>query len=161
MPVTCSPPNFPYQIEWKCVEKGNSAGEGERWDCERTATPANWAVRGPVGNEQCRQEIKEWEKGEPERAEVSRSRTATSHLCCRRGRRSGAEGRWQQSHPITPTPHPRFSSFGMLFLFWNAFLYPVTPTATPSPHFLSQFSASFICLTFQSFNLCPRSKQEN
>lgn len=79
---------------------------------------------GPVGNEQCRQEIKEWGKGERERAEVSRSRTATSRLSCRRGRRSGAGGRWRQSHPITL---PSSSSFGMLFR------TPVTPTATPSP----------------------------
>lgn len=64
MVVTCCTPTFLYQIIWKCMEKGNSAEEGESWDCERTATPANWAVRGPVGNEQCQEEIKEWEKGE-------------------------------------------------------------------------------------------------
>lgn len=121
MPVTCCTPTFPYQIVWKCMGKGNSAGEGESWDCERTATPANWAVRGPVGNEQCRQEIKEWEKGERKRAEVSRSRTATSHLSSRRGRSSGAGGRWRQSHPV-PLP-----SFGMLPC------TPVTPTATLAP----------------------------
>lgn len=149
MAVTCSTPTFLYQIVWKCMEKGNSAGEGESWDCERTATPANWAASGPVGNEQCRQEIKEWEKGERERAEVSRSRTATSHLSCRRGRS------WRQMAAKSPSRPPLLSSFGMLFS------TPILPTATPSPHFLSQFSASFICLTFQSFNLCPHSKQQN
>lgn len=74
-----------------------------------------------MGNEQCRQEIKEWEKGERKRAEVSRSRTATSHLSCRRGRSSGAGGRWRQSHPV-PLP-----SFGTLSC------TPVTPTATLAP----------------------------
>lgn len=145
--VTCSPPNFPYQIVGKCTEKGNSAGEGESWDYERTATPANWAVRGPVGNEQCRQEIKEWEKGERERAEVSRSRTASCHLSCRRGRRSGAGGRWRQSHPITL---PSFSTFGMLFCTMLHLLPPPPPMSYPSSlplSFVSHFSHLTYALT--------------
>lgn len=69
-------------------------------------------------------------KGERERAEVSRSRAATSHLSCRRGQSWRAGGRWRQSHPVPPPP------FGMLFC-----TPPVTPTTTalfliPLPYLL-------------------------
>lgn len=67
-------------------------------------------------------------KGERERAEVSRSRAATSHLSCRRGQSWKAGGRWRQSHPVPPPP------FGMLFC------TPVTPTTAlfliPLPYLL-------------------------
>lgn len=70
-------------------------------------------------------------KGERERAEVSRSRAATSHLSCRRGQSWRAGGRWRQSHPVPPPP------FGMLFCTPP----PVTPTTTalfliPLPYLL-------------------------
>lgn len=106
-----------------------------------------------MGNEQCRQEIKEWEKGERERAEVSRSRTATSHLCCRRGRHSGAEGRWWQSHPITPRPPTHthtFSSFGMIFCAPLNLLPHPPPISYPSSlplSFVSHFSHLTYALT--------------
>lgn len=72
-------------------------------------------------------------KGERERAEVSRSRAATSHLSCRRGRSWRAGGRWWQSHPVCPPPPP-FSSVGMLFC-PHCYTY-----RRPLPRFLSPFT---------------------
>lgn len=74
-------------------------------------------------------------KGERERAEVSRSRTATSHLSCRRGRSWRAGGRWWQSHPV-PAPHP---------LFPLSECFSATPPnhtyRRPFPHFLIPLSS--------------------
>lgn len=62
-------------------------------------------------------------KGERERAEVSRSRAATSHLSCRRGRSWRAGGRWRAKSPsLLPPPF----SVGML-------LCPHPPPPPPPP----------------------------
>lgn len=129
------------------MEKGNSAGEGESWDCESTTTPANWAVRGPMGNEQCRQEIKEWEKGERKRAEISRSRTAASHLSCRRGRSSGAGGRWWQSHPVTLPSFPLLECFSFPLLHLLPHSPPISYPRSLPVSFFSDFSHLTYALT--------------
>lgn len=85
-------------------------------------------------------------KGERERAEVSRSRAATSHLSCRRGRSRRAGGRWRQSHPVPPHPSPCR----------NVFLSSPHPLPCPCfsylhllPYFLSLFP------TFSTFPTFP------
>lgn len=113
--VTCSPPPTPplHIRSYRSALKRVIVRGRER--AGTVSAPLHQLIEqwgGPVGNEQCRQEIKEWGKGERKRAEVSKSRTATSRPSCRRGRRSAAGGRWRQSHPITL---PSSSSFGMLF----------------------------------------------
>lgn len=76
---------------------------------ERCGAGGEWTM--PAGD-------KGMGKGERERAEVSRSRAATSHLSCCRGQSRRAGGRWWQSHSVLP-PLPT--------LYRNAFPPPKVP----------------------------------
>lgn len=144
MAVTCSTPASLYQIAWKCMEKGNSAGEGESWDCERTATPANWAVRGPVGNEQCRQEIKEWERGSGKglkSAEVGRP-PATCAAAEDAARELEADG-----GKVTQSSLPSFPLLECFSAPRNTSCHTLPPNSYPSSLPLS-FVSHFSHLTF-------------